>query len=76
MNASQRSTFEFSFDWKENGNSSIFNITTLKDLFDSVPNQYGLKIKLLIEANSSIYSIKGNESSPRTIVIFVVEKTA
>lgn len=72
-NASKKSVFEFSYSW--NDNSENFDIQTLKNIFDTTPNQYNLRIKLIADSNGTIYSIKNSESKTTTI-IFIVEKTA
>lgn len=75
INKSNRSVFEFKFNKVDNGNSSNFNITTLQNIFDTAPNHYGLKIKLISEANNSLYSMSGDSTGSSTIVIFAVENT-
>ena len=72
-NKSNRSMFEFKFNWSDNGGSNVFNIDLLRDLFDSAPNQYGLRIELIPDANGTIYTVEGTSE---TTVIFIVEKNA
>ena len=70
-----RSVFEFEFAWSDNGESNIFDVVKLKELFDTAPNQYSLKLKLVTDPNNSVYVVHNDEARSST-VIFIVEKTA
>ena len=74
-NGTNKSVFEFKFNWSDNGGSNIFDLSQLKSIFDTAPNRYNLKLKLIEDSNGSIYSIEDSENKTTTIV-YIVEKTA
>ena len=74
-NNADKSVFEFEFAWSDNGGSDIFEVTKLKEIFDTIPNQYSLKLKLVTEANNSVYVVHNAEAQTST-VIYTVQKTA
>jgi len=74
-NTHNRSMFEFKFNFTDNNNSSVFDISQLQGIFETAPTDYNLKLKLIMDANNSIYSIVDSENKATT-VIFIVEKTA
>ena len=75
LSGSNRSVFEFKFSWSDNGGSNIFDVVKLKEIFDTVPNQYSLRLKLVTDPNNNIYVVHDTENQTTT-VIYIVEKTA
>ena len=47
----------------------------IKAIFDTVPNQYSLRLKLVTDPNNNIYVVHDTENQTTT-VIYIVEKTA
>ncbi|MBQ8614954.1 MAG: hypothetical protein IJ415_00065 [Clostridia bacterium] len=75
-NTSRKSMFEFKFDWDEDNNGiNAFDVVQLRQIFDSAPGLYSLRLRLLEDANGSVYTVEDSENKTTTVV-YIVEKTA
>ena len=74
-NKNSRSMFEFKFKWSDNGESNVLDIVQLKDVFDLAKTEYALRLNLVDDPNSTIYTVQDGVSRTTTVV-FIVEKAA